>query len=263
MSDSPTHSNPPESSGFATAGDNADIRNAKLIEQIESRRLKADTLLRAARAAMQRKGNHPKMRRLAERDARLALALYAGSLDWAEDTEWETEAHHRMDEAGSWVRRTFGCWLARTGTSYKQTCPVALGHNRIGFSVGGTARVRICSLCGEDVSECEHLPNTAYLVPGGPTDLGWCRVCLKESCNHLPGEEYRVDVVSIIREMEVEEVSIVSKPAHPEARITEINISVEDLYQQLGDQFTPGMQVSCDRCLLPCQGLIRHDVLHG
>jgi hypothetical protein len=247
---------------FQADGDDTDIREAKLIEQIESRRRRADALLRTATAAV-RKSSHRKMTQRAERDAREGLRLYAGSLDWAEDTQWEDEAHRRMDGAGRWVRSTFGCNLARTGSSYKQTCPVAIAHNRLGLSVGGVARVRLCSLCGNDVSECEHLPQTAYLVPGGQDDLGWCRVCLKESCNHSPNEEYRVSVVSIIREMEVEEVSLVSKPAHPEARFVEIGIPASDLLAELGEGFVPGMDVSCDKCLKPCSGLIRHSALHS
>jgi hypothetical protein len=70
--------------------------------------------------------------------------------------------------------------------------------------------------------------------------------------------------VSIIREMDLDEVSIVTKPAHPEARIQSISISVADLRASLGDNFEPGMDVSCDRCLSPCGGLIRHDeIQHG
>ena len=42
-----------------------------------------------------------------------------------------------------------------------------------------------------------------------------------------------------------------------------VSISVSDLKGALGDEFAPGMEVSCDRCLLPCQGLIRHDFPHG
>ena len=79
-----------------------------------------------------------------EDDARAALTLFARSLDWAEDTDEEETAHQLMDEAGSWVRRTYGCQLSRSGTQYRQRCPVALAHNRIGMSVGGTA-VRACA----------------------------------------------------------------------------------------------------------------------
>ncbi len=132
----------------------------------------------------------------------------------------EGDAHRRLDAAGRWVRRTFGCHLEEHGTQYAQTCPVALGHNRIGLSVGGRAAKRLCSLCGFDVSECEHLPGIAYLVPGGADALGWCRVCSRPECeNHVPTETYRASLVSIIQEIDLDEVSIVTKPAHPEARI--------------------------------------------
>jgi hypothetical protein len=129
------------------------------------------------------------------------------------------------------------------------------------MSIGGVA-TRICSLCGVDFSECEHLPGVAYLVPGGTADLGWCRVCLQEHCNHDDGQTYRVAVVAIITEMRLNEVSLVSKPAHPEARFTAISIPVSDLAEALGDEFAPGLDVSCDRCLLPCDGLQKHDAVH-
>lgn len=198
----------------------------------------------------------------AEREAHEALALFAQALYWAEDTPDEEGAHSDMDAAGKWVRETFGCHLLRDGTRYRQSCPIALAHNRIGFSVGGTAR-RVCSLCGQDVSECPHLPGTLYLVPGGPADLGWCRVCLKESCGHDGASQYPVSIVSIIRDMVVEEVSLVSKPAHPGARLQLVDIPTSELADALGADFRPGIEICCDRCLLACEGLTRPDLPHG
>ena len=173
--------------------------------------------MRQARSVL-RTTLHIKGRKRAERDARQALRAYRGAIDWAEDTAREEEAHRLLDEAGRWVRRTFGCHLKREGAQYSQACPVALGHDRIGLSVGGRASKRVCSLCGMDVSECEHLPGSAYLVPGGTDDLGGCRVFGESECDHLPTESYRASLVSIIQEMELDEVSIVTRPAHPEAR---------------------------------------------
>jgi hypothetical protein len=144
-----------------------------------------------------------------------------------------------MDQAGAWVRETFGCQLTRSGTRYSQTCPVALAHNRIGMSIGGTAR-RLCSLCGDDLSECEHIPGISYLVPGGVSSLGWCRVCLQEACEHTPDQNHRVSVIGIIKEMDLVEVSFVPKPAQPEARIMEMTIPVPELIEALGDTFVPG-----------------------
>jgi hypothetical protein len=64
--------------------------------------------------------------------------------------------------------------------------------------------------------------------------------------------------------MDLDEVSIVTKPAHPEARIQAVSIPVDDLKQMLGGEFEPGMDVACDRCLSDCGGLIRHnEIPHG
>jgi hypothetical protein len=229
-------------------------------DQIEERRRAADEKLAAAKAAM---ASDSPDRDTAERDARRALQLYARSLDWAEDTPLEDDAHRKMDAAGKWVRSTFGCRLNREGTTYKETCPVSLAHNRIGFSIGGSA-TRICSLCGEDLSECEHLPGTAYMIHGGPSALGWCRVCGEEDCEeHTPDQQYHVAASAIIQDVEVDEISLVSKPAIPEARIFQRSIPTSDLQAALGDAFAPGMEVSCDKCLSPCEGLMKHELSHG
>ena len=244
---------------FTASGTDEDLRGAYRRKQIEDPRSSAQALMRAVRVTLEGSDDDASIER-AETDARKALALFSRSLDWAEDTDEEGEAHRLMDEAGAWVRRTFGCQLARSGNEYRQRCPVALAHNRIGMSVGGTA-VRICSLCGEDFSECEHMPGIAYMVPGGNSGLGWCRVCLQESCNHRAAQRYRVSVIAIIKQMDVQEISLVPKPAHPEARVLEMSIPVSDLREVLGEEFIPGSEVSCDRCLLPCDGLVKHDPL--
>ncbi len=234
------------------SGPDDDLRESHISEQVQNRRVAGDDLIGRAKQLLT---DGEKV--AAEKAARAALALYARSLDWAEDTDDEEEAHRVMDDAGTWVRETFGCQLARNGTEYRQACPVALAHNRIGLSVGGSA-VRVCSLCGEDLSECPHMPGTAYVVPGGPAELGWCRVCLQAACEHASDTEYRVSVVSIVKEMEVEEISLVSKPANPEARIHEMSVPISELQELLGAEFVPGTEVSCDRCLNKCAGLTRH-----
>ena len=150
---------------FPAAGTDDDLRKAHRRQQVESLRAAAQSRLQDARDSVEREGAAQPWQH-AEKSARAALALFARSLDWAEDSEDEDEAHRLMDKAGSWVWQTFGCQLARSGIEYRQTCPVALAHNRIGMSIGGTAK-RLCSLCGDDLSECEHIPGTSYLVPGG------------------------------------------------------------------------------------------------
>jgi len=236
---------------FAMAGTDDDLRSDYVRGQITQRRKTGDEMLADSKAAL---ASDPPDRSAAERIARGALQMYARSLDWAEDTPAEEDAHSTMDAAGRWVRRTFGCWLDRDGTTYSETCPVALAHNRLGFSVGGSAK-RVCSLCDDDLSECEHLPGTAYMVPGGSGLLGWCRVCLQPECEHSPEELYRASVVSTIQQMDVDEISLVTKPKQPEARIFKMSVSTADLQSALGDEFVPGMEVSCEKCITDWKGL--------
>lgn len=246
---------------FQVAGSDDDMRAAYQEQQVDAGLQRGQDLLSGARAIMRRQPGRQGRER-AQLAAREALASFANALDWAEDTDREDETHRQLDGAGAWVRRTYGCHLHLENGAYSQRCPVALGHNRIGLSVGGAAK-RICSLCGEDISECEHRRGTAYLVPGGSTDLGWCRVCLKESdCDHDASSEYRAGVVSMIVDMALVEVSIVSKPANPEARFTSVDVDLAALQEHLGPNFVPGMPVNCDRCLSPCGGLTRHDAIH-
>lgn len=242
---------------FEAAGSDEDLRLDHLRDQIARRRHEAERLRAAAENAL---ANDPPDWAIAEQQARQALHFYARSLDWAEDTAAEEEAHRLMDEAGAWVRSTFGCWVAKEGDAYRQTCPVALAHNRLGFSIGGSA-TRICSLCGDDLSECEHLPGVAYMVPGGSAGLGWCRVCLEEACDHNPEDLYRVSVVARIEELDVSEISLVTKPANPEARLIRVDVPVSELQAEFGSDFVPGPAIRCDRCLSPCDGLIKHDSL--
>ena len=237
---------------FDAAGSDEDLRRPYHNSQIDDATHRARALLRESGALLSSESAVA-----AEGRARAALGSFASALNWAEDTPREDEAHSALDAAGRWVRTTFGCRVEQEGTEYFASCPVSLGHARVGLSAGGQAR-RMCSLCGEDLSECEHLPGVAYRVPGGAKDLGWCRVCRsKGSCAHSPDESYRAFIVAVITEMQLDEVSIVPKPAHPDARIQRISISVQELQSALGPEWTPGMVVSCDMCLSDCGGLRR------
>jgi hypothetical protein len=245
-------------SSFQDAGSDDDLRAAFQLSRWSTRREAAQAGLSRSRDLLAQED-----RAGAEAAARDALETFRSALNWAEFGPDEEQAHRELDDAGGWVRRTFRCRLTREGTHYEQTCPVALGHNRVGLSVGGVA-TRVCSICGEDLSECPHMRGRAYLVPGGVGELGWCRVCAShDGCDHRPDQEYRASVISIITKMDLEEVSFVSRPAHPDARLSSVPISHEDLSEALGPEFTPGIEVSCDRCLMPCDGLVRPEIPHG
>lgn len=244
------------SGDFEEVGSSIDIHNAAMRQSADAHLTSARRLLYRAKQGLKRASNDHD-RQAAEDLARQSLLHFARFLDWVEDSERERDAHERMDRAGCWVRTSFGCDTEFKDGTYWITCPVRIAHTRMGFSIGGTAR-RVCSICGLDLSECPHDLHKSYLVPGGRGDLEWCRVCIfDEQCRHSPTQQYRVQVVSIIREMDLEEVSIVGKPANPEARILRKSIDTKDLIEALGPDFEVGMPVSCDLCIGECGGLLR------
>ncbi|MCY4435494.1 MAG: hypothetical protein OXE45_17695 [bacterium] len=52
------------------------------------------------------------------------------------------------------------------------------------------------------------------------------------------------------------EVSLVSRPKQPDARIDSVSIIRDELERELGSEFRYGMPVSCDKCLQECNGMV-------
>ncbi|MFZ4812744.1 MAG: HK97 family phage prohead protease, partial [Ilumatobacteraceae bacterium] len=141
------------------------------------------------------------------------------------------EAHDALDKAGREVRNLFGCRLGQEGTEYFQDCPVALAHNRLGMSVGVVVEAAECSICGRSPDECEHVTGRMYG---------------NERC------------VRVITRADLTEVSLVRRPAFPDARIDRVSVPLEKLQVELGPIWKAGMSVLCNRCLLDCDGVIEH-----
>lgn len=161
-----------------------------------------------------------------------ALATLRSALNWLEDTENFEVAHDALDKAGKLARTVFpqGCALPYRDGGYFMECPVALAHNRVGMSAGFVARAVECSICGRDPDECPHITGRIY-----------------------DGER----CVRTITEADVLEVSLVARPAQPDARIMSMSVDMSDLRESLGEEFVPGIPVTCDRCLSPCNGVAR------
>jgi hypothetical protein len=174
---------------------------------------------------------------VAEQRARAALGTLRSGLDWLEDTSHFEHAHTVLDSGGRQVRERFGCRLKfDTNTGYRQTCPVALAHTRVGVSpaiVGGEVE---CSICGEDPEDCLHITGRRYG---------------EEVCRH------------VVTEAEIFELSVVGRPNQPDARIQSIVVLESELKQSLGSDFRYGMPVSCDRCLTPCPGIEEPSGVHA
>lgn len=163
---------------------------------------------------------------------REAMTALRSAMNWLEDTPDFELAHQRLDQVGKLARDNWphGCRLVRDGTNYSMECPVALAHNRVGLSIGYIIKRSSCSICGAD-----------------PVD-----------CLHITGEEYEGEMcIRVIEEADMLEVSLVGRPAQPDARIESMGVAHSDIRKFLGDAFTPGIEVTCDRCLKPCKGVTR------
>ena len=163
---------------------------------------------------------------------REALVTLRSAMNWLEDTEQFEAAHDALDKTGSLARMAFphGCVLSYRDGSYFMECPVALAHNRVGMSIGFVARAVECSICGRDPDECPHITGRIY-------DGQRC--------------------VRKITDLDLLDISLVARPEQPNARIMSMSVDMNDLRDSLGEEFVPGVPVTCDRCLSPCDGVAR------
>jgi hypothetical protein len=168
----------------------------------------------------------------AESVARESLATFASAMNWLEDTPEFDRAHRLLDDAGKYVRLTFGCSLHQEADRYEQRCPVAISHKRIGVSPELLIHGFDCTVCGQDAESCEHIAGGKY---GG------------QICARRP------------REIEVLGIAWVSRPEQPDARLQSVPIDVDQLKRALPSGWKPGMPVSCDRCLSSCGGVEEFD----
>ena len=191
----------------------------------------------------------------AEPMARGALAQFRAAMNWLEDTPEFEVAHLRLDEAGRWIRETFGCWLTREGTRYSRTCPADLAHTRIGMSPGMRNVVRACTVCGRDPRLCRHIKGRTYPAVRRIV-AGHCNLCDETACAHQDGEPGEVYCGHWIVSADLDEISLVPRPAQPMARIDSVGVPLGELAVTFGPRgWRPGMDVSCNRCLTACHGV--------
>jgi hypothetical protein len=231
----------------ATAGDAGDLNHSRVISNVKRARKTANQHFKSAQRLADQASPG------AEKEARLAIRSIVEAFWWAEDTDAEEAQHELMHRIGRWTRRNFGCAVEFDGDRYVRRCPIDIAHKRMGFSVGYSATL-LCSICGEDVSECPHLRSSAYWARGGVGPSGFCPVCMGQSCAHSNDRLYRVTVSQVVTNMRMREVSLVSRPAGVTTRFTELPLAIEDLQAKFGSEFEVGMPVSCDLCLTGCWG---------
>lgn len=139
-------------------------------------------------------------------------------------------AHSLIDEVGRVIRESSParCRLKFEDGAYHRTCDVDLAHLRFGMSPGFIIRESECSICKEDPQDCEHVRGEFYD---------------DEPC------------IRVIKRADLLEISMVERPAYPEARIQSTSISNGELRARFGPDFSVGKPVQCDKCLSNCQGL--------
>jgi hypothetical protein len=188
-----------------------------------------------------------------EDDARAALRHAVDAFNYLEDTELADSAHAWVHTAGALVGGMYGCRLPREGSVWWDTCPVLLAHKRIGWSPGFTAR-RMCSICEQDISQCEHLPRQVYPVVAHRAH-GVCSICLRSDCDeHEVGAIYAVHPSAVISDAHLREISLVPRPRDPLARFTAIEIERWMIRSVLGPIPPGATSLTCLRCTDACGG---------
>ena len=229
------------------AGDATDRSQRHMQENVRRLRAQADHHFQTARRL------HAQRSPAAEAAARRAIHTAVEAFWWAEDSDLEDAQHAFMHRIGRWTRKRFGCSIAFDGQRYVQRCRIAIAHKRFGFSPGYSA-ILLCSICNQDVSECPHLPHRYYWIRGGSGPTGRCAVCYQEECRHRTDRLYKTRLTRIVTDMEILEVSFVPRPAGVVTRLLELPVSMNDLQEAFGPEFTPRTRLSCDLCLGACWG---------
>ena len=79
-----------------------------------------------------------------------------------------------------------------------------------------------------------------------------------DECSHITGRIYGGKrCIRRITDLDLIDVSLVARPKQPDARITRMSVDMNDFREWLGEEFTPGMPVACNRCLRKCDGVAR------
>ena len=197
-------------------------------------------------------GNKPQ----AEAILRESLLRYRNAFHLASEDPLIGQLLHQK---GRLIHDCFNCKVRMEGQTYYEECPVILAHIPLGFSIGGTADV-ICSICGKDPWDCEHITEVKYNRIPAQKVSGLCNICLKEDCNHVIGDLYdNVEAIRLIVKCELDHVSLVDNPANPLARIHMYTLAAEEVRETLPDAeksaFVPGKTViHCHHCV-ECTGI--------
>ena len=139
-----------------------------------------------------------------------------------------------MHALGRRIQGWFSCPLDYENGEYRNACPVYLSHYVGGFSIGGTGKV-MCSICGQPMLDCEHVPGESYdRVVAQKSSGGLCNICAAEACDHVVGTTYGgVTAFGIMTDIELDHIAYVSRPEDPLCTFCAVPLSKAQIKRQL------------------------------
>lgn len=189
-----------------------------------------------------------------EENAREALRHSANAFRDLAQTKFEATAHRRLHQCAEFVGGLYGCWMRWDPKDrlWYDSCTLVHAHNPYGLSVGFTS-TRLCSVCRQDISECDHIGSQSYQVIAERYEevgVSKCSVCHEGLCDHVVGTSHVVTQTQVMRDAVMHEVTITPSPREPRARFTEMEMKPQP--QPPG---TSHDRLRCLRCLAGCDGL--------
>lgn len=154
--------------------------------------------------------------------ARRSLREAATAFRYLRRTPYGHQAHIQLHRIGELVGGLYRCFWEFDEGRWFDKCLVQFAHSPLGPSVGFVAQ-RLCSICGADFSECDHLPGRVYRVVARRSD-DRCTVCEEVSCVHRPGFSYDVEAAARIGSPVVREVTLTPEPRDPSLLIESFEV---------------------------------------
>ena len=165
-----------------------------------------------------------------ESELRYLMRLFLDAL-WVYKELRESIAFN-IHQIGRILDNAFSCQLAYDNKKqkYYSDCPAQLLHNDFGFSMRGTEKYK-CSICGNDVLDCNHLTGEYYDNVKCMRIEGLCNICFKNDCKeHISGKFYdHVPAHKIAYDVHIITFDMVEDPAMKYARVTKVYFSKEEL----------------------------------
>ena len=100
--------------------------------------------------------------------------------------EYRAKFSNTIHQIGRDLEKQFECKFIYSDNhhAYYIACPAILLHNDFGFSLRGTEKYK-CSICGKQITECEHITGEFYDDIVCNKITGRCNICNKTECNHI------------------------------------------------------------------------------